>query len=80
MNNKTLWILNKDDLFNKLFTLCLFQKGSHSVSDPSLQNGKDTKEIKNIFTAVRVVSSLCLLLIIKYDTIVWKDWQLLKLG
>lgn len=39
------------------------------MSDPGLQNGKDAKEIKNIFTAVRVIGSLCLVLIIKYDTI-----------
>ena len=38
------------------------------MSDPSLQNIKDTKEINSIFTAVRAVGSLCLVLRIKYGT------------
>lgn len=30
------------------------------MSDPSLQNGQDTQEIRNIFTGVRIIGSLCL--------------------
>lgn len=47
----------------------MFHKGAHSVSDPSLQNGKGTEKIKKIFTAVSIIGSFNLLLIIKYDKI-----------